>query len=116
MDKDNRVTVKVDGYGIFADKLREEIDKIADAMYGKEYKMETGTLKELNVKPRASVSPDHAWEADTPKLWRDMTDSEKGALLLAHHEGKVIERHCRDGWRAVLHTFWHDDVAYRVKR
>lgn len=28
---------------------------------------------------------------DAPKLWRDMTPEEKGALLLAHHEGKVIE-------------------------
>jgi len=27
---------------------------------------------------------------ETP-LWRDMTDAEKGALLLAHHEGNVIE-------------------------
>jgi len=27
---------------------------------------------------------------DTPKLWRDMTDAEKGALLLAEHEGKEI--------------------------
>lgn len=26
-----------------------------------------------------------------PKLWRDMTDAEKGELLLAHHEGKAIE-------------------------
>jgi len=27
----------------------------------------------------------------TPKLWRDMTPEEKGALMLAAHEGKVIE-------------------------
>jgi hypothetical protein len=26
-----------------------------------------------------------------PKLWKDMTPEEKGALLLAHHEGKDIE-------------------------
>lgn len=25
------------------------------------------------------------------KLWKDMTPEEKGALLLAYHEGKVIE-------------------------
>ena len=29
--------------------------------------------------------------ADTPKLLRDMTDAEIGALVRAHHEGKVIE-------------------------
>jgi len=28
---------------------------------------------------------------ETPTLWRDMTPAEKGALLLAHHEGKAIE-------------------------
>jgi hypothetical protein len=95
---------------------------------------ETGTLKELNVKPGDVVEcidndglewwtigkhydvagwgspadddgskygsfPDPqpsvmfriiARASDTPKLWRDMTPEEKGALLLAHHEGKVI--------------------------
>lgn len=29
--------------------------------------------------------------SDEPKKWGEMTDAEKGALLLAHHEGKVIE-------------------------
>ena len=28
---------------------------------------------------------------DTPTLWKDMTPEEKGALLLAQHEGKTIE-------------------------
>jgi hypothetical protein len=28
---------------------------------------------------------------DKPKIWRDMTPEEKGALLLGWHEGKVIE-------------------------
>lgn len=28
---------------------------------------------------------------NTPTLWKDMTPEEKGALLLAHHEGKTIE-------------------------
>lgn len=28
---------------------------------------------------------------DSPTIWRDMTDAEKGALLLADHEGKAIE-------------------------
>jgi hypothetical protein len=63
------------------------------------------------------------WSDDTdgesPKLWRDMTDAEKGALLLAHYEGKVI-----DVWHADTGSFgrplnpalpfraWH---AYRVR-
>jgi len=36
--------------------------------------------------------------SDTPKLWRDMTPEEKGALLLAKHEGKVIECWGGNGW------------------
>jgi len=54
-------------------------------------------------------------EDDTPKIWRDMTDAEKGALLLAHHEGKVIERsHTSGQWQGVEYPRWHDDIAYRV--
>jgi len=52
--------------------------------------------------------------SDTPKLWRDMTPEEKGALLLAHHEGKVIE-FCNDGeWDEANTPAWHPDFAYRV--
>ena len=53
--------------------------------------------------------------SDTPKLWRDMTDEEKGALLLAHHEGKVIESHHGDMWRHSITPAWFGDSAYRVK-
>lgn len=31
-------------------------------------------------------------EGEQMKTWGEMSDEEKGALLLAHHEGKVIER------------------------
>jgi len=57
-----------------------------------------------------------------PKLWRDMTPEEKGALLLAHHEGKVIE-FCRPRgtpdcpapvWTA-QRPIWTDELAYRVR-
>ena len=63
-----------------------------------------------------------------PKLWKDMTPEEKGALLLARHEGKVIEWNglhtatgkwvgwtdCGDGylWDG---TFSGNGFAYRVK-
>ncbi len=52
----------------------------------------------------------------TPKLWRDMTDAEKGALLLAHHEGKVIEvwRRGSGGWATFPECF-HENEAYRVR-
>lgn len=53
------------------------------------------------------------------KLWKDMTPEEKGALLLAHHEGKEIQyyerAHGYEGWEDCgLHP-WNDDGSYRVK-
>lgn len=57
--------------------------------------------------------------SDKPKLWRDMTDAEKGALLLAHHEGKVIEGRNEswpnDGWIEIRVPSWWNDSAYRVR-
>lgn len=56
--------------------------------------------------------------ADAPKLWRDMTDAEKGALLLAHYEGKVIEcfnSHLPGKWRLKAHGGWITYFAYRVR-
>ena len=54
---------------------------------------------------------------DKPKMWRDMTPEEKGALLLAEHEGKAIEvfdlaypdMWCED------YPVWNDEAAYRIK-
>ena len=56
------------------------------------------------------------------KMWKDMTDEEKGVLLLAHHEGKVIQ------WSYYLPWFtehdssdkgyepvWSGEIYYRVK-
>ena len=53
----------------------------------------------------------------TPKLWRDMTPEEKGALLLTYHEGKVIEWHHKekDGWAPLRRPSWLPGVAYRIK-
>ena len=53
-----------------------------------------------------------------PKLWRDMAPEEKGALLLAEHEGEFIEAfgvEMPDEWRRDGYPSWADDVAYRVK-
>lgn len=50
-----------------------------------------------------------------PKLWKDMTAEEKGALLLAAHEWKVIEAHCdKQGW-VTIYPSWDSDLAYRIK-
>lgn len=63
-------------------------------------------------------------EPETPKTWGEMTDVEKGSLLLAKHEGKVIERlvpMC-DRTGHVTHHEWASyegvisaDYAYRIK-
>jgi hypothetical protein len=51
-----------------------------------------------------------------PKTWGEMTDAEKGALLLAAHEGKVVEY-----WSSVWSEWMHaslnfsDNTAYRVQ-
>jgi len=53
---------------------------------------------------------------DTPTLWRDMTPEEKGALLLAHHEGRGVEfwANSFDGWVNHCPT-WSDHLSYRIK-
>jgi len=56
---------------------------------------------------------------DTPKLWRDMTDGEKGALLLADHKGAAIHvwEPIAEAWRPLDfgEFMFQDDRAYRVE-
>jgi len=51
---------------------------------------------------------------DTPTKWADMTPEEKGALLLARHEGKVIQRSYGGAWETVDALFFNQ-LAYRIK-
>lgn len=54
--------------------------------------------------------------ANTPKLWRDMTDAEKGALLLARHEGKEVQGtrlDIPDDWRPT--AIGLDNHTYRIR-
>ena len=53
----------------------------------------------------------------TPKTWGEMTDEEKGALLLAEHEGTVIEHSHNQGayWKPRSNDLWHDKHCYRVR-
>lgn len=54
--------------------------------------------------------------ANTPKLWRDMTDAEKGALLLAFHNDKKCLEIWRNGeWVDCGDSTWKGDTAYRVR-
>ena len=57
--------------------------------------------------------------SDAPKTWGEMTNAEKGALLLAAHEGKVIEwigdlKPVK--WRMCSAVGKYNDYAYRIKR
>jgi len=98
--------------------------RIADSLTTNEWalwKSEDGCVYEVVGLPREEAMDTKflvEW-TDTPKLWRDMTPEEKGALLLAHHEGKAIE--CLDpalgnGWLAILEPeFDSDCLAYRIR-
>ena len=65
-----------------------------------------------------SRASDEAASDDTPTAWQDMTDAEKGALLLAAHEGKEIEcQQNSDGSWLVIDgcRFNADGAPYRIK-
>lgn len=52
------------------------------------------------------------------KPWKDLTDIEKGALLLARHEGKEIEFYNPRGfrqWLTLEYANFKPSVAYRIK-
>jgi hypothetical protein len=60
-------------------------------------------------------------EPEAPKPWGELSDAEKGALLLAEHEGEAIEfydpEHPADGWmlQVTSKTGVHRHFAYRIK-
>ena len=53
--------------------------------------------------------------SDKPKLWRDMTPEEKGALLLAAHDGFPVQSDYGCGWEACAEPLWFDSSAYRIR-
>lgn len=56
-------------------------------------------------------------ESEKLKAWGEMTDAEKGALLLAQYEGKEIEcfQKTLNVWAAVNYPVFNSEIAYRVK-
>ena len=53
---------------------------------------------------------------ETPTLWGDMTDAEKGALLLAYHEKPgSVQFWILDEWVTLRGLGWLDNYAYRIK-
>jgi hypothetical protein len=76
--------------------------------YGKviDYSFHWNTCKEFRIVSRAT---------ENPKLWRDMTDAEKGALLLAWHRREEIEMlFCSGEWVTVTPQ-WAPNRAYRIR-
>ena len=51
------------------------------------------------------------------KPWKDMSPEEKGALLLASHEGKTLQYWKRGsgGWEDCRSVAIHEHETYRVK-
>lgn len=52
---------------------------------------------------------------DKPRTWGEMTPEEKGALLLAAHEGKAVEVYFKGGWIGKGHGGFGNAIAYRVR-
>lgn len=53
---------------------------------------------------------------ESPKRWGDLSDREKGALLLADHKGKTIQLLNMDAeWVDLSFVNWFGDKIYRVK-
>jgi len=48
------------------------------------------------------------------KPFGELDDATKGALLLAHHRGEVIE-FWENGWHAIDNPMWTDKDRYRVQ-
>jgi hypothetical protein len=91
-------------------RYRHVVDRVTNGIY-------------YNQAPGGALGDAAPWRIvsrapETPKVWRDMTPEEKGALLLADHEGKVIEvfREKR-GWEVPLCNIprWTPHLAYRIR-
>ena len=86
---------------------------------GKRYKMtDRGLPCDRNGPQTSSFSTFRIISRATPqpKLWRDMTAEEKGALLLAAYEGKEVQCHYGvKGWLRRSFEVFADGNAYRIK-
>lgn len=101
-----------------------DYDGLPNITAGKRYKVISRTNLFFTIhddvnSPTGVPRVDHGrWtvieEPDTPKTWGEMTDAEKGALLLAHHEGKVIQLLLSNGFWADARPDWADDTTYRI--
>jgi hypothetical protein len=116
------VVDKVEGGAFYSESMRMShapIWRIVSRASENPQTYTPGERQAVATYPRASVSPDHAWEVDdTPKPIRDMTDAEIGALVRANNEGKVIESICSEvdsEWDVVVYPAWFQNKSYRVR-
>ena len=73
-------------------------------------------LDSLGTQPRFKLISRANPDQSEPKQWQHMTPEEKGALLLAEHEGKVIEYFNGKHWHVMPpHSYWYTYQAYRIK-
>lgn len=98
MQGDDPTKVDAIGYGPFV---------IDGLLYNQGGQFGVGHVEILNVKKCV----------DGPTVWENMTDEDKGALLLAHHEGEDIERcyHSYGNWIKVQDPMFSPKSAYRIK-
>lgn len=84
--------------GAFCGEVRAELSEYGSGVFG-EY-------EKFRLISRATPEP---------KQWKHMTPEEKGALLLAAHEGKAIEcSHDADRW-VDIDPAWTGILYYRIK-
>jgi hypothetical protein len=71
----------------------------------------------LELVEEATVEPKPVVDTSNPNKtpWGKMTPEEKGALLLAYHEGKVVEFYLSRSWDAIHEPNWLTEFPYRVK-
>ena len=86
---------------------------------GKTYRMTGNGLECDSYIPQLSTASTFrviSRAAYTPKLWRDMTDAEKGALLLAFHNDKKCLEIRRNGkWVYCEDSTLDNNIAYRIR-
>ena len=89
--------------GAFTGEVRASLSSYGAGIFDEE---------QFRIISRASQS-----DPETPKRWKDLTPEEKGALLLAHHEGEVIEVRAQDSdnWYKRDSPNWADEGIFRVK-
>lgn len=52
---------------------------------------------------------------EKPTIWKNMTDAEKGTLLLAKYRREIIQKWCEiNGWWDCANPAFLHDAAYRV--